>query len=91
MADYVGIDVIRQEIGLSSPGLLATHMWNKGLHGLRRRMRGFRATLKSAARLEEFMIVWLAAYPRSGNTLLQLFLKQVFGVHTFSLYDDPLT
>jgi Sulfotransferase domain len=34
------------------------------------------------------MIVWLAAYPRSGNTLLRLFLKQVFGVHTFSLYDD---
>src|SRR6266508_870590 len=36
------------------------------------------------------MIVWLASYPRSGNTLLRLLLKHVFGVCTFSLYDDPL-
>jgi hypothetical protein len=35
------------------------------------------------------MIVWLAAYPRSGNTLVRLLLKRLFGVSTFSLYDDP--
>lgn len=35
------------------------------------------------------MIVWLASYPRSGNTLLRLILSQVFGVQTWSIYDDP--
>ena len=34
------------------------------------------------------MIVWLASYPRSGNTLLRLMLKQAFGVSSFSKYND---
>jgi hypothetical protein len=34
------------------------------------------------------MIVWLASYPRSGNTLLRTMLYRHFGVRTFSLYDD---
>jgi hypothetical protein len=34
------------------------------------------------------MIVWLASYPRSGNTLLRTMLYRSFGVRTFSLYDD---
>jgi hypothetical protein len=36
------------------------------------------------------MIVWLASYPRSGNTLLRLVLHHVFGLTTYSAYDDPL-
>jgi hypothetical protein len=40
MADYVGIDAIRKaNWTLSSPGLLASHVWNKGLHGPGRRLR----------------------------------------------------
>ena len=34
------------------------------------------------------MIVWLASYLRSGNTLLRTILNRFFGVRTFSLYDD---
>jgi len=34
------------------------------------------------------MIIWLASYPRSGNTLLRLILRQCFGLNSFSLYDD---
>lgn len=34
------------------------------------------------------MIVWLASYPRSGNTLLRTLLNRSFGIRTFSLYDD---
>jgi hypothetical protein len=34
------------------------------------------------------MIIWLASYPRSGNTLLRTLLNQCFGVSTFS---DELT
>jgi hypothetical protein len=34
------------------------------------------------------MIVWLASYPRSGNTALRMLLNRVFGLETFSLYDD---
>lgn len=34
------------------------------------------------------MIVWLASYPRSGNTALRMLLNKVFGLETFSLYDD---
>lgn len=36
------------------------------------------------------MIVWLASYPRSGNTLLRQILLQVFGQTTYSRYNDPL-
>lgn len=34
------------------------------------------------------MIVWLASYPRSGNTLLRQMLKSVFGLTSYSIYDD---
>jgi hypothetical protein len=34
------------------------------------------------------MIVWLASYPRSGNTLLRQMLWQVFGCETYSQYND---
>jgi hypothetical protein len=34
------------------------------------------------------MIVWLASYPRSGNTMLRSMLKQAFGTGTYSMYDD---
>lgn len=35
------------------------------------------------------MIIWLASYPRSGNTMLRSLLKQVFNLDSYSLYDDP--
>jgi sulfotransferase family protein len=35
------------------------------------------------------MIIWLASYPRSGNTMLRSMLKQAFGVGSYSRYDDP--
>ncbi|MEJ0050892.1 MAG: sulfotransferase domain-containing protein [Methylovirgula sp.] len=34
------------------------------------------------------MIVWLASYPRSGNTLLRTLLLRCFELNTYSLYDD---
>jgi len=34
------------------------------------------------------VIVWLASYPRSGNTFLRVVLHSVFGVPTYSVYDD---
>lgn len=34
------------------------------------------------------MIVWLASYPRSGNTMLRMILKSVFGIETYSEYND---
>lgn len=35
------------------------------------------------------VIIWLASYPRSGNTLLRQILRQVFRQRTFSQYNDP--
>jgi hypothetical protein len=35
-----------------------------------------------------FMIVWLASYPRSGNTLLRMVIHEVFGLPTHSIYRD---
>lgn len=35
------------------------------------------------------MIIWLASYPRSGNTLTRTILKNVFELPTFSIYNDP--
>ena len=35
------------------------------------------------------MIVWLASYPRSGNTMYRLLLHQVCGWDTYSVYNDP--
>jgi len=34
------------------------------------------------------MIIWLASYPRSGNTMLRTMLNRVFGLPSYSLYDD---
>ncbi|MBR1232027.1 FkbM family methyltransferase [Bradyrhizobium sp. AUGA SZCCT0182] len=34
------------------------------------------------------MIIWLASYPRSGNTALRTILYSAFGIRTYSLYDD---
>jgi hypothetical protein len=33
------------------------------------------------------MIVWLASFPRSGNTMLRSMLRGVFGLETFSKYE----
>jgi hypothetical protein len=35
------------------------------------------------------VIVWLASYPRSGNTMLRAMLRQAFGADSYSMYDDP--
>ncbi|MEZ6001556.1 sulfotransferase domain-containing protein [Hyphomonas sp.] len=34
------------------------------------------------------MIVWLASYPRSGNTFLRVLLKSCFGLGSYSQYND---
>jgi len=34
------------------------------------------------------MVVWLASYPRSGNTFLRIALHRLYGVSTYSVYDD---
>ena len=34
------------------------------------------------------MIVWLASYPRSGNTFLRIVLHRTYGVPTYSVYED---
>lgn len=34
------------------------------------------------------MIVWLASYPRSGNTFLRIVLSRLYGAPTYSIYDD---
>lgn len=34
------------------------------------------------------MIVWLASYPRSGNTFLRIVLHRLYGALTYSIYDD---
>ena len=34
------------------------------------------------------MIVWLASYPRSGNTFFRVILNSIFSIKTYSLYDD---
>lgn len=36
------------------------------------------------------MVVWIASYPRSGNTLFRLLLRYRFGASTYSVFDDPL-
>ena len=37
---------------------------------------------------EHDVIVWLASYPRSGNTFLRIVLHRLYGVPTYSVYDD---
>ena len=34
------------------------------------------------------MIIWLASYPRSGNTFIRTVLNHAFGVKTYSIYGD---
>jgi hypothetical protein len=34
------------------------------------------------------MIVWIGSYPRSGNTLTRMLLRELFGVGTWSIYGD---
>jgi hypothetical protein len=36
------------------------------------------------------MIIWLASYPRSGNTFFRILLNQRYGIKTYSVYNDPL-
>lgn len=36
------------------------------------------------------MIVWLASYPRAGNTFLRIILNSLFHVKTASVYSGPL-
>lgn len=36
------------------------------------------------------MIIWVASYPRSGNTFFRVLLKSLYGVESYSIYDDPL-
>lgn len=36
------------------------------------------------------MIIWLASYPRSGNTFFRILLKELYGQKTYSIHDDPL-
>lgn len=36
------------------------------------------------------MVVWIASYPRSGNTLFRMLVRYGFGTSTFSVFDDPL-
>jgi hypothetical protein len=33
------------------------------------------------------MIVWLASFPRSGNTFLRIVLHRLYGVRTSTVYD----
>ena len=40
--------------------------------------------------VETQMVVWIASYPRSGNTLFRMLLRYGFGASTFSVFDDPL-
>ncbi len=34
------------------------------------------------------MIIWIASYPRSGNTFLRVILNRIFQLKTHSIYDD---
>lgn len=45
-------------------------------------------TAMSNTKLGKPNVVWLASYPRSGNTLMRTILKNNFGVNTYSLYND---
>lgn len=35
------------------------------------------------------MIIWLASYPRSGNTFCRLVLHRAFGIHSLDTYQTP--
>src|SRR5689334_22624876 len=34
------------------------------------------------------MVVWLASYPRSGNTFLRIVLHCLYGIPTYRVYED---
>jgi hypothetical protein len=34
------------------------------------------------------MIIWIASYPRSGNTFFRVILNKNFGLKTYSIYND---
>jgi hypothetical protein len=34
------------------------------------------------------MIIWLASYPRSGNTFIRIILNKIFNINTYSIYND---
>lgn len=34
------------------------------------------------------MIIWLASFPRSGNTMFRMLLDRLYGVRSYSLYDE---
>ena len=36
------------------------------------------------------MIIWIASYPRSGNTFFRLLLNHIYDIKTYSIYNDPL-
>lgn len=36
------------------------------------------------------MIIWIASYPRSGNTYFRIILSHCFNIKTYSIYDDQL-
>lgn len=35
-------------------------------------------------------LIWLASYPRSGNTMLRIMLRHYFGLKSYSIYNDTL-
>ena len=41
-----------------------------------------------APAIDTSMIIWLASYPRSGNTFLRVILKDVFGFDTYAIYKE---
>jgi hypothetical protein len=41
-----------------------------------------------ASTTEHAVIVWLASYPRSGNTFLRIVLHRLYDVPTYSVYED---
>ena len=41
-------------------------------------------------KLNKLNIIWLASYPRSGNTLLRTVLWHCFGLRSASLYPEDL-
>lgn len=36
-------------------------------------------------------VVWLASFPRSGNTFFRILLKELSGIETYSIHDDRLS
>jgi hypothetical protein len=51
------------------------------------RLKGVRR-YSALCQFEAQVLIWLASYPRSGNTLLRLVLEREFAYHTCSLYRE---